>query len=403
MPCENRAISELDSMMTDDRASSRFDAIDLARGIALLGVALVNVHAIARGWSSHYALDLAQHAGDVIAEYVVGLVFAHRAFPMLAFLLGIGIAMQWRRLVISNDGDFAKALGELRARYVALLLLGVSHAMLLWPGDIVSAYALIVLAALWRWPKTEGRLKFWALFASTLSVLLYLSIAYTYFGELGEVEPLKTSVSSFAQPSLAAALAMHPKEYLASGIVQAVLPEVWAAILIGMWLGQSERFERWLRGETNARGWFVLGIVSLAIGTALEFVASRMDAWHYVPSYGRGEGLLVLGIPLVLIGSVFAWLALVRAWRSDVLPGLRSVLVAAGKTPLTQFFGQSLIFAIVFNASLIGWHGHMGRAAYSLTALFTFLLLAGFARAWLASGFARGPMEMLWMGLARRL
>ncbi|MGL4233411.1 MAG: DUF418 domain-containing protein [Casimicrobium sp.] len=366
-------------------------------------MALVNVHAIARGWMSHYALDQAAHVGDVIAEYIVGLVFAHRAFPSLAFLLGLGIAMQWRRLTRDATVDHVAALKTLRARYIALFILGFVHAMLLWPGDIVSTYALIALVILFAWPKTDARLRFWAIFAIALSVVMYLSIASTYFGVLGEASPLEPISSSFAQPTLLAALAMHPREYLLSGIVQAMLPEVWAAILMGVWLGQSEKFERWLRGEASVRGWFAFGFAMLVIGSALEFAASRMDAWRYVPAFGRGDGVLIAGIPFVLVGSVFALFAIARAWSPKRFIVIRSFLMAAGRTPLTQFFGQSLVFAIVFNASLIGWHGHMGRAAYSLTAMLTFALLAGFARAWLASGHARGPMEMLWMALARRL
>jgi uncharacterized protein len=209
------------------------------RGWALLGVALVNVHAIAAGWMSHYALDRASHVGDVIAEYIVGLVFAHRAFPSLAFLLGLGIAMQWRRLMRDLDADHAACLKVLRCRYIALFILGVLHAMLLWPGDIVSAYALIAFVILWSWPKTDGRLKFWAFVASAISVTFYLLIASTYFVAVDDAAPADMIASSFALPSLFAALAMHPKEYLTSGIVQAMLPEVWAAIFFGAWLGQS--------------------------------------------------------------------------------------------------------------------------------------------------------------------
>jgi uncharacterized protein len=381
----------------------RFDTIDLVRGWALLGVALVNVHAVAVGWMSHYALDRATHVGDVIAEYVVGLLFAHRAFPSLAFLFGLGIAMQWRRLTQDVDADRALALKVLRSRYVALFVLGFAHAMLLWPGDIVSSYALIALVILWSWPKSDARLKFWAFFASAVSAAFYVSIASTYIAISGDAAPLEKIDSSFAQSDLFAALAMHPKEYLISGIVQVTLPEVWAAILFGAWLGQSEGFEKWLRGTSTARAWFAVGIALLVIGTALELIASRMNAWRYVPSFGPGDGLLIAGIPLVLIGSVFALFAIARAWPPARYATIRSLLIAAGRTPLTQFFGQSLVYALVFNASMIGWHGHLGRAAYSLVALATFVLLAGFARAWLARGHARGPVELIWLALAKRL
>jgi uncharacterized membrane protein YeiB len=110
-------------------SEQRFDAIDLARGIALLGVALVNVHAVARGWQSHYALNLASHWGDVFAEYFVGVFFSHRSFPMLAFLFGAGIAMQWSRLRSTSAdpsdsmAENARALSTLRSRYVVLFCL----------------------------------------------------------------------------------------------------------------------------------------------------------------------------------------------------------------------------------------------------------------------------------------
>jgi uncharacterized protein len=382
-------------------ASQRFDTMDLARGIALLGVAMINVHAIARGWSSHYALDLATHRADVVVEYLVGLLFAHRAFPTLAFLLGVGIAMQWQRLFAPDSAERSTALRVLRSRYVALALMGLAHAMLLWPGDIVSSYAVIVLVLLWWWPKTSKRLLLWGTLTVLLSLAFYIAIGATYFAisDTG-TEPLDPSASSFAQASLAAALAMHPKEFLSAGIVQATLPELWAAIVIGVWAGQTGRFVRWLRGESNASAWFAVSFVLLAIGTALELTASQMGAWSYVPKLGRGDGVMTLGVPLVLVGSVFAWLAISRAWRVDRFQTSRSFIVSAGRTPLTQFFGQSLVFAIVFNDSMIGWHGDMGRAAYSLVALVSFVLLAGFARAWLASGHERGPVEIAWMALA---
>jgi uncharacterized membrane protein YeiB len=177
---------------------------------------------------------------------------------------------------------------------------------------------------------------------------------------------------------------------------------VWFGVLIGVWCGQTGALERWLRGETNATRWFAFGFACLIVGTAMELYASRRGAWSFSPVGSYSDAWMVLALPLTLTGSVFAWLAIVRAWKSQTLPQLRDLLIAAGRTPLTQFFGQSLVFAIVFNESLIGWHGDMGRAAYSFTALVTFVLLAGFARAWLASGYARGPMEMLWMRLARK-
>jgi uncharacterized protein len=389
-------------------SEQRFEAIDLARGIALLGVALVNVHAVARGWQSHYALDLAAHWGDVFAEYFVGIFFSHRSFPMLAFLFGAGMAMQWSRMrSTSTDpsdrvAQNANALSTLRSRYVVLFWLGVVHGLLLWPGDIVSTYALIALVFLIRWPKRDRTLKIFIAMLGVLVLALYASVAALLWFDPGTPSPPIMEKTSFAQRSFVAALAMHPMEFLANGLMQSLLPEVWLGILIGAWCGQTGALERWLHGETKATGLFTFGFACLAVGTAMELYASRRGAWSFGPMGSYGDTWMVIALPLTTTGSVFAWLAIARAWRGSTLPPLRDLLIAAGRTPLTQFFGQSLVFAIVFNDSLIGWHGDMGRAAYSFTALVTFVLLAGFARAWLASGHARGPMETLWMRLARK-
>ncbi|TAG01646.1 MAG: DUF418 domain-containing protein [Betaproteobacteria bacterium] len=388
-------------MMTDSAALERYDAMDLARGMALLGVAMINVHAIARGWMNHYSLDLATSGLDVMAEYVVGMLFAHRAVPVLAFLLGVGVALQWRRLAGEVPENPASALSQLRSRYIALCLLGVAHGLLLWPGEIVASYGLIVLLILARWPKDAQRLKAWIEVAVGLSLLLTVGMVFGYASGGDQVESMPAAASSFAAPTVGAALAMHLKEFLFAGISQTLIPDVWVLVLIGLWLGQSGDFERWLKGEVAAKTWIQLGWAALMVGSLMELVAAQRGAWDYLSYVPQANSIHSLAAPLTMAGSAVVLLSIARAWRIDRIAALRSFFIAAGRTPLTQFFGQSLIFAIVFNDSLIGWHGDMGRAMYSLVALLSFILLSGFARAWLASGHQRGPVELMWMALAK--
>ncbi len=367
-----------------------------------MGVALVNVHAVARGWLSHYGLNFAAHGGDVVAEYVVGMFFSHRSFPLLAFLFGVGIAMQWQRMDAT-----ARDVRTLRGRYGALLILGIAHALLLWPGDIVSAYAIVALVLLIRWPKRDKTLLIFIGILGALTLSLYplfaLIVAATPSDASFESAAMAIDASSFANASFAQAWAAHLHEYLFFGIAQVMLPEVWLAILIGMYLAQSDRLARWLRGEARGRVWFGIGFALFAIGSVLELYASTAGGWDYTTSGGYGDPIMMLALPLTMVGSVFVWLAISRAWGVDTARRLRELLIAGGRTPLTQFFGQSLVFAIVFNKSLIGWHGELGRLAYSLVAILTYFLWAGFSRAWLAAGHERGPMETLWLALSRRL
>ncbi len=374
--------------------------MDLARGIALLGVAMINVHAIARGWSSHYALDLADHSADVLVEYLVGMLFAHRAIPTLAFLLGAGLALQWQRSVRRELAPSVDPVAALRAKYQALLFLGLAHALVLWPGEIVTAYALIVLILLAYWPKPAPRVRLWLQIASALCVLSTLLFAILLSGGADAIEPIPLSASSFAERSMGAAQLLRIKEFLFYGLSQAVVFEVWCFVLLGLWLTQVGVLQRWLSGTLELKAWFRLGFAAFLLGSGLELLSAQLGGWGFASDVHSAVSLRTFGAPLAMIGSLAGLLALARAWQTTRLPRLRSFFLAAGRTPLTQFFGQSLIFAIVFNDSLIGWHGDMGRAAYSTVALISFVLLAGFARAWLASGHQRGPVEMVWMRMA---
>lgn len=363
-------------------------------------MAVVNVQAIARGWINHYSLDLATTWYDVLAEYLVGSFFAHRAFPTLAFLLGVGLSYQWRSLTAESVAGAAHALSTMRARYVALLLLGVAHGLLLWPGDIVSSYAVVALVLLWKRPISERWLRRWIFVFGGLLAFMYALYAAVVWSS-HEVPEASGVAPSFANAVWSGAFALHPSEYLTFGVIQATLPEVWLAILIGVWLGQTGRFDPWLSDPSRqSRGWFAIGLTSFLIGTVLELVASRLDGCNYDYGAGPGRALFVLGVPFAAAGSVFVVLSIARAWSPATLPALRSLFISAGRAPLTIFFGMSLIMVPVFHESFIGWHDDLGRASYSAIAIATFFSLAAFSRAWLRAGHARGPFEWVWLRVA---
>ena len=377
--------------------SHRYLALDLARGLALIGVALINVHSVAVGWDSFYSLDLAESRVDIFAEYIVGLVFTHRAFPTLAFLFGAGLVMQWQRL----DPD-TRRVSQLRPRLYALLLLGIAHGLLLWPGDIVSTYAIIGVVILLGWPHSDVRAKFLASFVAIVAIAL-TAFAVAAWLDAGDVPPLESTPTSFAQSKLIDALVQHGSEFFSYGLAQLLVPEVWAAALFGVWVTQSGRLTAWLRGETDARAWMMFGVGMFVVAAVLDVLAARYGGWNHSPTLGTGVALQIAAAPPGMVGSVFVLLGLARYWAAGQRSLLRDLIEAAGKTPLTQFFGQSVVFAGVFNESIVGGYGELSRAEYSCVAIATYFLWAGFARAWLASGRARGPVEVVWVKLASQI
>ena len=386
--------------MSDSAVANRLIAIYLARGIAMLGVALVNIHAFAATWSSLYGLDMARSMADVVAETVNAMLFTHRSYPVLSFLFGAGLALQWSHLP-----ETTRRPQHLRGRLWALLAIGVAHGLLLWPGDVLTTYAVMGLLIV-------GLLKFdrrvtlgLAVVVYAVTFALYLSIGVAMIASHLEAYPAPESVASFAASSLIAALSMRPGEYVDRGLVQLLVSDFWAHALLGMWAGGSGALQRFFSTPFARPSVAVIGALLLVAGSVTELFAAHYGGWNAQTFEDVGYGMMTIALLPASLGGLWFWLTVAACWgRSRFAHGaFASLVVATGRAPLTQFIGQSIVFAALFNKSLVGWHGELGRGTYSLVALTTYLLLCGFIRAWLASGHAHGPMELLWRRLTRAL
>ena len=380
--------------MTNFSSTERLPAIDLARGIALLGVALVNVHAFAALWSSVYGLDLARNAADVIAEYANAVLFTHRSYPVLAFLFGVGLAWQWQRLP-----EAERRPNRLRARLWALLLIGVVHGLLLWPGEVLAVYAVmgLLLVSILRF---SDRVILAIVFSAYLLIaLMYASIALSWLMWEGAATPVIEPTASFALTSMGAALKLHRQEFLDRGLMQLWVADFWAHALLGMWAGRSGALQRFLCDPFANRGVVIAGAVMFSFGTTLEIIAARYGGWDARVTQDMGVALMTLALLWASLGGLWLWMTMAALWAERDESALKNLVVAAGRAPLTQFIGQSIVFAALFNKSLVGLHGELGRGVYSLIAIATYLLLCAFIRAWLASGRTYGPMEIVWRRL----
>jgi uncharacterized protein len=375
----------------------RLVALDLARGLALLGVALVNVHAVAVGWDSHRAIERVGHAVDLVAELAIGFFVQGRAYPTLAFLFGLGLALQWQRRDAGDPADERATLAAMRRRLWALLALGVAHALLLWPGDIVSSYAVIGLVLLWRWPRHPGAPRRWALAATGAFLVLTALTVATFVWLPGD--PLPPEPTSYALDRWAGALAAHPREFVRYGLIHLTLPQLWAVAAAGLWL--APRVLAWLASGAPWTRHLTLALVVTLASWACEAMALATGQWTYVVQQAPATAWLVLAQTGAAIASAPLLLWLAARWATTRGDALRSLAEAAGRTPLTQFFGQSLVFTLVLSGWAGGLHQALGRASYTAIAFLTWLALAAFGRAWLARGHARGPVELLWHRLAQ--
>ncbi|MEO7152516.1 MAG: DUF418 domain-containing protein, partial [Burkholderiaceae bacterium] len=118
-------------------ADARLPVLDILRGVALLGIFIMNMPSFADSL-------FAQHPSDGVT-FLRDLVIAGKFNAMFALLFGIGFALQLDRLEAARPGHGARIY--LR-RLLVLMALGLLHASVFWSGDVLFVYSILGLGLL---------------------------------------------------------------------------------------------------------------------------------------------------------------------------------------------------------------------------------------------------------------
>ena len=118
----------------------RIATLDCVRGIAILGILLLNISAFGLPKAAYLnpAYLGMPSSRDAWTWALLDLFAQAKFLAMFALLFGAGLQMLLRR-----------GKSWIRARLSWLVLFGLAHAIFLWDGDILLAYGLIGLVC-WR-------------------------------------------------------------------------------------------------------------------------------------------------------------------------------------------------------------------------------------------------------------
>jgi uncharacterized protein len=307
---------------------------DLARGFALLGIAIVNAQLIA----PHVLVDAADRVGAV----VVTLLFENRSWPMFALLFGWGIAAIASRLDAAGVAP-RRRNGILVRRNLWLALFGLAQVVLVFWGDILAVYGLtglVVVALLNRSPRV--RVVF-----GILSVVLW-GLA-TFVGGLGD---------AVANPPMPDWLLSIPDRLTVFAFwtgSNTILLTHLAPMLVGVALfrlGALHRPAAHLPLLRRLAVWGLIvglvGAVPLALGVAGALpedplLLAGAAALHAVTGVAQGIGYVAL-------------IALWSASRTAGAPlrGPLALVAATGKRPLTSYLVHSILLGLLLSDWAVG-------------------------------------------------
>lgn len=389
--------------------AQRILALDALRGVAVIGIVWMNVHAFALPGPAYYNPLSYGATGD--ADYRVWLasfVFIEDKFRTLfAMLFGAGCL-----ILIERSGP--QPWRAHYARMIVLFVIGLAHAVLLASNDVLRAYALAGLAM----PLLAG-LSARALVSVGLGLLMvHLALGLTAFGSAMvefHVKHSGTDALLFVErqfghdPATIAKLLEQGREGLSERIVRrslgipaqiatliAALPLNLSAIALGMGLWRGGM----LKGE-----WRTFHLQRLAAGAALVALPVLLGLAGWLVAEGFPAALvgpvaLVISAPFdTLLGVAYAALAMAFLAQDSMLT---RTLAAVGRLSLSNYLMTSVILAAIFAPWGLGLFGSVTRwqaLALSFAPIAAMLL---WSPLWVAK-LGQGPFERLWRAGARLL
>ena len=415
--------------------AQRVRLLDALRGIALLGILLMNVPAFAMPNYSSEAYRSDPTSPNFWVNAVVTVVFEGKMRALFGMIFGAGVL-----LFVSKKEQAGKSVTGLFYRRMGwLVLFGLIHAhLLLWIGDILYLYGLCgMLVYLFR----NVRPAYLVLGVPLVAVADFSAgtLAYGYLrsARLGYVDATRAAADGTPlTPAQTAALA-HWREIettlipnredakentrkmksgyaTVAGYVRPLafkfqtlfLPiAVWDSLAL-MLLGLA--LYRWgfLTGGWASRDYWRVLLVGYAVGLPLVCVSF----YHDFRTHPNLEAALARmeAVPVEWVGLIYPFqrILLVLAhvsvvvllYRAGAAGRLFRALEAVGQMAFTNYILQTVICTLVFFGYGLNYYGELEFYQIYFVALAVWAVQLAVSPLWLRY-FRYGPLEWVWRSL----
>ncbi|WP_170006686.1 DUF418 domain-containing protein [Bacillus fonticola] len=364
----------------------RVHSIDVTRGIALLGILLINVMSF---HAPFLYVDPYTYWEEEFWLYSLIDLFVQGSFyPLFSLLFGFGTVFLFEKCV--REGR--RFLSVYIRRLLFLAIVGLLHGLFIWSGDILFAYALtgVVSGLFIKLPAKPlliiGGL--WFLVPQLLMGGLMFLASLSSGGDMGmpvDVVGIQQSIEAYRYGSWAEIQQMRFTDWQKSNGSAIIVFQIGMLVpffLIGMGLAKTNLF----RGHqtTGALTWFW---ILFTVGIAIKLIP-------YVTSFSLGPFTVheYIGGPLVAFSIPFLVHSLVQNGR---VTRVANALANMGKLSFTMYLLQSLIGTFVFYNIGFGLYSQVTLLQGTLFAIALYTVQVVAANLWMRN-FQIGPFEFVW-------
>ena len=367
----------MQSTAPDMTGSDRALMPDYLRLIALFGIVVVNVQYIAFSSLHGFAAPVGDDLADAITVWLVNGLALLKTYGLFSFMFGVGLGFLMRS---------AKARGLpfgclYRNRMIGLVVLGIAHGCLFFPGDILTVYGLTggVLYLMRNW-----------------AVRRLVHVGVALLGMQALVAP----------PLLLSEIEVSPEVFALEQLILTQGSFLDAVMFRSASFAFTLPFFLLIQG-LSALGWFCFGLAAVKSGMIddaghpLWRLARRWCLW---PGVGAGLvgaaiwqwGTPAPGVVLCIVSAPVATLGYLGliAGLSRPRGAAMTRLLAAGGSSLSIYLGQSILLSTIFSGYGLGQWEAVGRMGAVVIALGVTILLMAALLLW-RSHFKLGPFEWL--------
>lgn len=416
------------------RESERIKFIDSVRGIALLGILLMNITAQSQAHFFYDKMDIRQSlTGLNFYAWIVEMVFFEGTMRgLFSILFGAGTILLLTRLVKKKTG--LEPADIFYRRLLWLLIFGLINAFIfLWPGDILYPYALCGLL-LFPFRNLSVKNLLWIAFAF-LAIGTYRENSELWArkniikdGQVAEkLETSKAKLTDKQQEQLGAYKEL--KERASSqGIVKRAEKEEkeiqgksylsifkyyrdinmrlqgqdfydfgWWDVLLFFFIGMALFKSGFLLGKNSAALYAVVAVIGITVGTYINYL-------HLKPQYDLKFDMFQFvqksKFSYYEIRRVFQTMGylslLILLYRAVPFKKILHVFAPVGQMAFTNYLSQSIITSIIFYG--FGLFAKLQRyeVYYIVGAIWLFQVIT--SSIWLRY-YRFGPFEWIWRSL----
>lgn len=379
------------SDISTDRRGARLVQVDALRSFALLGILVVNITVFASPYYGYGLVDPNFHsAGDILVRLTVRFLFETKFYLLFSFLFGYSFSLSMGSAEQAGEAFKPKMI----RRLATLWIIGATHAVLLFHGDILTTYAvlgLFLLALRHRSDRRLARLAARLVIATTLiwaALGLLLMMTDTATDPAVDMAGARETLDAYrSSPSRVILQNLEELKitWIVLGLSQA--PTALAMFLIGLVAGRRQ-----LLAKTDDHRQLLRRLVLLGLAIGLPGAAIYASSEIYTDD----PGLVILGLSASFLTAPFlsgAYAAGLILWFQT--PGgarMARMLAPAGRMALSNYLLQSLICAFIFYAYGLRLMGTIGPPAAFALALAIFAVQLALSHWWMRR-FAFGPIE----------